>query len=376
MKKRILQLSNYYYPEIGGIEKIAQSISDGLRDEYEVKVICFTHRKQSSTERIDGTEVMRCGTKVKVASQQLTPEMISCIKWEMRIYKPDAVIIHMPNPFLETILLRYLTDDCKLIVYWHSDIVKQRIGKILFSGLTKMLLDRANTIVATSPNYISGSADLRKYSEKCVVIPNCIDEDQLAITDNIRLTAEKIRKENENKHICICVGRQVPYKGFEYAIEAVNSLNDDYVLYIIGREGESTKLLKLMAVGSPRIRFIGEVDGDTLYAYMLACDIFCFPSVTKNEAFGIALAEGMYFGKPAVTFTIPGSGVNFVSLNGVTGIEVENRNAISYAEAIRTLSEDVAKQTQYGIAAKERVEELFLKKQFGENIKELIRTLV
>ena len=45
--------------------------------------------------------------------------------------------------------------------------------------------------------------------------------------------------------------------------------------------------------------------------------IFCFPSITRNEAFGIALAEAMYCGKPAVTFTIEGSGVNFVSLDGV-----------------------------------------------------------
>ena len=63
----------------------------------------------------------------------------------------------------------------------------------------------------------------------------------------------------------------------------------------------------------------------------MACDVFCFPSVTKNEAFGIALAEGMYFGKPAVTFTIPGSGVNYVNLDGVTGIECKNADCKDYA---------------------------------------------
>ena len=63
--------------------------------------------------------------------------------------------------------------------------------------------------------------------------------------------------------------------------------------------------------------------------------MFCFPSISKNEAFGLALAEGMYYEKPAVTFTIPGSGVNYVSLNRVTGIEVENRNVEKYADAMR-----------------------------------------
>lgn len=53
--------------------------------------------------------------------------------------------------------------------------------------------------------------------------------------------------------------------------------------------------------------------------------MFAFPSVTKNEAFGVALAEAMYCYTPAVTFTIEGSGVNWVNLNGITGIEVSQR---------------------------------------------------
>lgn len=58
-------------------------------------------------------------------------------------------------------------------------------------------------------------------------------------------------------------------------------------------------------------------------AYLSAMDIFCFPSITKNEAFGLALAEGMYYSKPAITFTIDGSGVNFVSLNGILELKCQ-----------------------------------------------------
>ena len=39
-------------------------------------------------------------------------------------------------------------------------------------------------------------------------------------------------------------------------------------------------------------------------------DIFAFRLLQKMKAFGLALAEGMYFEKPVVTFNIPGSGVN------------------------------------------------------------------
>ena len=39
------------------------------------------------------------------------------------IPKPDVVIFHYPNPFVASWLLRYITDECKLIIYWHLDIV-------------------------------------------------------------------------------------------------------------------------------------------------------------------------------------------------------------------------------------------------------------
>ena len=105
---------------------------------------------------------------------------------------------------------------------------------------------------------------------------------------------------------------------------------------------------------------------------MLACDIFCFPSITKNEAFGIALAEGMYFEKPAVTFTIPGSGVNYVNLNGVTGLEAENRNYEKYAEAIKLLADNEEMRAVYGKAARERVVNNFLYENFAKNAKALL----
>ena len=374
-KKKILQISNYYYPEIGGIEKIAQAITDSVRDKYKVKVVCFTHDKKPRRDKIDGVSVIRCETQAKIASQQIAIRMGRIIKRQIQSFDPDIIIIHLPNPFLEWLLLKYIKPDCKLIVYWHSDIVKQKIGEKLFKGLTEKLLKWADSIIATSPNYIDGSYYLNKYREKCTVIPNCINHETLIPNEKVLEKSAEIRSENDGKNICLCVGRQVPYKGFEYAIKAVKSLGEEYVLYLLGRNGESTPALKELAKGCNRIKFLGEVDDDTLHAYMHACDIFCFSSITKNEAFGIALAEGMYYSKPAVTFTIPGSGVNYVSLDNVTGIEVPNGDTEGYAEAIRLLGENKDLREQYGNAAGKRVRDMFLQDAFGKNILYIIKTV-
>ena len=104
-------------------------------------------------------------------------------------------------------------------------------------------------------------------------------------------------------------------------------------------------------------------------------DIFCLSSVTKNEAFGLALAEAMYFKKASVTFTIEGSGVNYVSLNGVTGIEVPNKNVKAYAEAMMKLANYPELREKYGNSARERVINNLLDVQYIENIKREIMSI-
>ena len=372
---KILQISNYYAPELGGIEKVAQAISDSISEKKQIRVVCFTHKKEDRVDEIDGVRIRRIGSQLNIASQQLSTHAYKIIKDEIHDLMPDIIIIHVPNPFLSAIILQTIPPKAKLIVYWHSDIVKQKIGEKLFHKLTVKLLDRAQLVVATSPNYIEGSKYLSMFKEKCTVVPNCIDEEELVIDQRTEKKLDEIKEKTKDKTLCVCVGRQVPYKGFEYAVEAFKMLDSSFHLVLIGREGESTPKIKKLAEGMSNVEFIGEADYNTLKAYLVACDIFCFPSITKNEAFGIALAEGMYFGKPAVTFTIPGSGVNYVSLNGITGIEVPNRDVEAYAEAIKNLSQNATLREQYGKAGRTRVLNTFLKKQFILNIKACLQMI-
>ena len=167
------------------------------------------------------------------------------------------------------------------------------------------------------------------------------------------------------------MGRHVEYKGFRYLIDASNRLDDKYVFYIAGT-GELTEELKKQASNDPKVVFLGRISDSDRRAYLQACDITCFPSITRNEAFGLALAEGMYFGKPAVTFSISGSGVNYVSINRVTGIECPNRDVDAYAEAIKELADNSELRKQYGEAARQRIVNNFTEKKFKENLSKLI----
>lgn len=53
---KILQVSNYYYPFIGGIEQVARDCSDALKDHHEVKVFCFHKEKGDMRGEVDGVD--------------------------------------------------------------------------------------------------------------------------------------------------------------------------------------------------------------------------------------------------------------------------------------------------------------------------------
>lgn len=380
--KKVLQISNYIYPHIGGIEQVARDVMNSLLDQenIEQKIICFNEdaqageftcrRGETVRDMVDGVEVIRCGCFAKIASQSLSVSYPKELAKVMKQFAPDIVILHYPNPFVSSFLLPMLKKSTKFILYWHLDITKQKVLGKLFHGQTLALLRRADQVVATSPNYIEGSPYMSRFREKCTVIPNCVNLERFVITEHAERKAAEIREKHPGKTICFAIGRHIPYKGMTYLVQASKNLDDSFHIYI-GGKGPLTEKLKQEAAEDEKITFLGRVDDEDLVAYYLACDIFCFPSITKNEAFGIALAEGMYFGKPAVTFTIPGSGVNYVNLDGVTGIECPNCDSKAYADALIKLADDDQLRKEYGRRGYQRVSDNFTEKQFRKHIMNL-----
>lgn len=383
---RVIQVADYVYPQISGIGVVAMDIAQALKNSREVveqKIICINHNvvgdgtqldtAKNIRHRVHGVEVIRCKMDFHVASQPISFSYVHILKKVMDNFMPDVVIFHYPNPYLAEFLLRYKKRVFKLIVWWHSDIIKQKMLGKLFIKQNMDLLKRADCLVATSQNYIEGSRYLSKFKNKCMVIPCCIMENELKISKKGKEKAKKI-KSNE-KIVCFSMGRHVTYKGLEYLIEASKYLDSRFEFYI-GSSGPLTEKLKKKTQNDSRFHFTGHLNKEDLSAYYYACDIFCFPSITRNEAFGIALADALYYGKPAVTFTIPGSGVNFVNLDGVTGIECKNKDCRQYAEAIQKLADDEKLRRQMGKNAHQRAVDFLSFKIFQKNVLSLFDTLL
>jgi glycosyltransferase involved in cell wall biosynthesis len=117
------------------------------------------------------------------------------------------------------------------------------------------------------------------------------------------------------------VGRLVGYKGFDVLLEAARGLDAAVVL---AGSGPLERDLRRAAGGN--VIFAGRVAEGDLPAYYAACDLFCLPSVTIAEAFGIVLLEAMASGKPLVTTSLR-TGVTAVNRDGETGLVVPPRDA-------------------------------------------------
>ncbi len=373
-KNKILHVSKYYPPFTGGIEQVAYNVVKSLKEtgNYEQKVICFNEKNETKLDDIyDDISVVRVGSKKKIASQSLNFNYGKLLEKAYLEFKPDIIHFHYPNPFVAHYLLKLLKKynyNGKLVLHWHCDIIKQKILKKFFKKQNEQLCERADIILSTSPAYLENTDYLPRYKDKVKVVPLCIGKERTIVTENQKNKANEIEQKYKDKKIIFFFGRHTEYKGLRYLIESNQYLNQDECQIIIGGKGELTEELKKQASIYKNIEFVGRLSDDDINSYLMTCNIFAFPSITRNEAFGISLAEAMYFGKPVCTFTIPGSGVNWVCPNNICGLEAPNRDVREYANNINRLMNDKDLYDRLSNESIKRCIELFTYENFFKNV--------
>lgn len=355
--KTILHISKYYYPYNGGIESVARQLAEGLTG-YKHVVICFSSNHDTVEDLVNGVQVYRVGVQTTFMSQAIALSYKQILKDVIARHQPDVVHLHAPNPFVYPIVLHAVPRHIPLVLHWHSDILAKGIFYDIVRPLENRVLNRAEIVLATSPIYVEKSSQLQKVTSKLQVLPNGVITEDLQLRRGDEKRIAKIRSEYEGRPIVLFVGRHIPYKGVDKLIAAAHLIKQDSQILIAGT-GPETSLYKRLAANLPNVRFVGRLSANDIRCYYHAADIFAFPSVNKAEAFGVALAEAMYCGAVPVTFTLPGSGVNWVSPAGVTGLEVPLNDVQALAHAIDTLATDSALREQYSSAARKRVEECF-----------------
>ena len=373
MKQTLLHIAKYYYPAEGGIETVTKYMAEGLT-QYNNVVVCFSHDGITRMDTYNGIKVYRIAPSLKVSSQDIAFTYYSYLKKIIHEFLPDIIVLHCPNPFLYPITASLVPHHTKFVLLWHSDILGKGMLYKCISAFERRILKKADLILATSPNYIHPSSPIYAYRNKVKVVQNGIIASDFQLQPGDEQTITDIKKKYGNKKIIFFVGRHAQYKGIDHLIQAEAHIKQDCVILIGGR-GPETEALKAMT-HSDRIKFIGRIPNEELRYYYYAADVFAFASITKQEAFGIALAEAMYCGCVPVTFTIEGSGVNWVSIKGETGEEVPLGDVQAYAEAIDRLLSDNQLRQRYAMAGKVRIEQMYTCDQSNKEASAIFRNLL
>jgi glycosyltransferase involved in cell wall biosynthesis len=346
----VLQVGKFYPPHMGGMETHLQALCGELQKSVDLQVIVASDDHSAAQDTLKGVSVNRVPTRLTLASTPLCPGMIA----KIRACQSEIVHLHFPNPMA---VLAYLASGHRgrLVVTYHSDMVRQKFLGPLFEPLLHLALRRSSAIIVTSPNYLSTSSVLARHRDRCAVIPLGIPleefgRDQAASVAQVR--------EKYGERIIVSVGRLVYYKGFEHLIRAMTKVQGK--LLIVGEGPLRNKLSTLAAelAIADRVVFMGKIDHQLLVSCYHAAKVFAMPSILRSEAFGLVQVEAMAAGLPVVNTQLD-SGVPYVSLHQQTGLTVPPRNPDALAAAINKLLDDGELRLSFGRAARLRAEQEF-----------------
>ncbi|PYL65656.1 MAG: hypothetical protein DMF25_02815 [Verrucomicrobia bacterium] len=166
--------------------------------------------------------------------------------------------------------------------------------------------------------------------------------------------------------LILSVGRLVPFKGFEYLIEACAELNRrglDFTCEIVGdgplRENLQAKIDKLNL--SSRVALLGSLSQGAIFEKLRATDIFTLASVVDRQGgsdiFPTVILEAMSAARPVVSTRLAGIPESVV--HDETGLLVSSGDTLALADALEQLIRDPARRLRYGQAGRARMEQHF-----------------
>lgn len=351
---KVLQVGKYYPPYEGGIETHVQSLAEGLAPLYEVTVLAFNTRARTVQETLSGVRVIRAATLGRLLSTEMSPSFLA---WFLRLRDAEVIHLHTPNPIGELACL-VAPRRARLIITYHSDVVRQKLLGRLNRLVLHRLMRRADRIIAFTRRYMESSPVISRYPQKCSIIPHGVDLTELEVTPGVAERASFLRREH-GPRIILFVGRLVYYKGVDTLLRSLAQVPDARLL-IVGDGPLKPSLIELAGrLGvADRTIFMGRVSHEEKVACYRASDFLVLPATHRSEAFGLVQVEALACGLPVISTNID-SGVPFVNSDGVTGIIVEPGDAKGLAAAMRRLLDDTGARARFAEAARQRAADLF-----------------
>ncbi len=313
---KICVLNPFYYPYLGGTEKVLFELYGRLAKRHEVCVVSAALREsgRESEEEINGVRVIRLKTSyIEFPGLPLPMPIMHGVP--EAIASEGADVYHINNRYL------YYTNAIgaiekargKIAITLHNALPKGINAFTDFGGLAydllwgRRIMEKAKAIAGITQNVVDTTVP-SGLLWKTSVIYNGIDYNRFKPRKNSE-EAERIIEELGGNRIILNVARLTWQKGQPHLISAFAKLakeHKDLFLLIIGR-GPLQKFLKSEARRKgieKRFKILSHVEEEMLPYYYNAASVFALPSL--YEPASVALLEALASKAPTVASRVGG----------------------------------------------------------------------
>ena len=252
----------------------------------------------------------------------------------------DVIHIHTPWPSMEFFLC--FLNFKKIIVTYHSDIIRQKFINFFFKYITIYFLKRkVSKIIATSEIYCKSSKILRKISKKNIcIIP--IGVKDLAYLNNL--------KKDLRKNYILFIGSNRSYKGIPLLEQLLKKESLKFVLI-----GSGLSHLNKY----PNTEIYENISEAKKADIISNASALLMTSTSRNEAFGIVLVESLRSGIPILSPDL-NSGVSFVNQDNLTGFVYKTGDITDLRINLKKFKDiDYSKYLDLRFQARFRYEQIF-----------------
>ena len=347
--------------KVGGIEKIIEHIVMSLdAQRFEIAVLCLSRGGAIADKLLAHKKDVEI---LNIKNFHNPFSVLKVVKWLKR-KKIDIIHTHgYPAGVLGRVASFFAGVPC-IFHHVHSTYFKLNKRNHLIESFLGRFTRKVICCSETVKRFVLEKEGIPK--DKLVVIYNGIPEPK-----TLRASAVKgLRKSLDiprNSSVIGCVASLTQHKGHRYLFEALQTIDDMYLLLV----GDGPLRRKLAGKASTlniasRVIFAGSQIEATPYMHIM--DIVVLSSA-EREGLGISLIEAMALSKPVVATKI--GGIPEVVCDGHTGILIRPKDSGALAGAIHRLLSSPGLKEKMGLHGRNRYLQLFTLKQMIKKIKEL-----
>ena len=364
---KILQITAYYPPSLGGIQTFVQRLSQYLAERgHQVDVLTVnTDHAPAQEAGTSGIRITRTPLDLNlyraVFSRSFAQKLMSASGY-------DVYHIHIPfHVGLETAVLAARRNRTPLVATHHGQGLR---GSPLYTMMAhtyswfsqNISLRGVDVPVFLTPSY-AHSLNLPAVVQQRMQIVRTGAEVQQFSAGGMGTAIRQTYNIPASDPLILFVGylgKSNRYKGIDYLLKAFVSVRQQSAnarLLIVGG-GDWLPELQTLAERleiADRVIFAGPVENGRLPDYYAAADLFVLPSISGPENSPVVLFEAMASAKPVVATTIPG--VVDIVKHEETGLLVPPKDVPQLAAAITRIVQDKDFRQRAGRYARQHTEQ-------------------